>query len=127
METLTMYTTAWCPDCRRAKSFLKERGVEFREVNIEEDPSAEEIVIKANEGKRVSPYAGNRGTLFFLQSLRRRAVGRRTKDPAQSLGTVRIFSQRAPQSGWGVRGAKPGLIHCRATHPDIRQLQLFIQ
>ena len=55
MEMLTMYTTRWCPDCRRAKTFLKERGVEFREVNIEEDPSAEEIVVQANNGKRKVP------------------------------------------------------------------------
>ncbi|MGB2624567.1 MAG: glutaredoxin family protein [Candidatus Acidiferrum sp.] len=55
MEIVTMYTTAWCPDCRRAKSFLKERGVEFREVNIEEDSSAEAIVIRANRGKRKVP------------------------------------------------------------------------
>ncbi|MGH7836754.1 MAG: glutaredoxin family protein, partial [Candidatus Binataceae bacterium] len=45
-----MYTTSWCPDCWRAKSFLKERGMKFREVNIEKDPSAEEIVVKANNG-----------------------------------------------------------------------------
>jgi glutaredoxin len=55
MEPITMYTTAWCPDCRRAKTFLKERGVEFREVNIEEVESAEEIVTKANNGKQVVP------------------------------------------------------------------------
>jgi mycoredoxin len=55
METITMYTTAWCPDCRRAKTFLKERGVEYREVNIEEEESAEEIVTKANNGKQVVP------------------------------------------------------------------------
>lgn len=55
METITMYTTAWCPDCRRAKSFMKDRGVEFREVNIEEDPDAEDIVIQANQGKRKVP------------------------------------------------------------------------
>jgi glutaredoxin len=55
METITMYTTAWCPDCRRAKSFMKERGVEFREVDIEEDPTGEEIVIRANNGKRKVP------------------------------------------------------------------------
>jgi glutaredoxin len=55
METITMYTTAWCPDCRRAKSFMKERGVEFREVDIEEDPTGEEIVIQANNGKRKVP------------------------------------------------------------------------
>jgi arsenate reductase-like glutaredoxin family protein len=52
METITIYTTTWCPDCRHAKSFLKERGVSYREVNIEEDESGEEIVIKANNGKR---------------------------------------------------------------------------
>jgi mycoredoxin len=55
METITMYSTFWCPDCRRAKSFLKERGVEFREVNIEQDSEAEAMVIKANNGKRKVP------------------------------------------------------------------------
>jgi mycoredoxin len=55
MESITMYTTGWCPDCRRAKSFMKDRGVEFREVNIEEDPDAEEIVMRANNGKRKVP------------------------------------------------------------------------
>ncbi len=45
----------WCPDCRRAKIFLKERGVAFKEVNIEEDPEGEEIVIRANNGKRKVP------------------------------------------------------------------------
>ena len=55
MEPITMYSTTWCPDCRRAKSFLKERGVEFREVNIEEDAAAEQIVLQANKGKRKVP------------------------------------------------------------------------
>jgi glutaredoxin len=55
MEPITMYTTTWCPDCRRAKTFLKERGVKYREVNIEVEESAEEIVTKANNGKQVVP------------------------------------------------------------------------
>jgi glutaredoxin len=55
MEPITIYTTTWCGDCRRAKSFLKERGVEFREVNIEEDPAAEDIVVEVNHGKRKVP------------------------------------------------------------------------
>ena len=54
-EPITMYTTRWCPDCRRAKSFLKERAVEFREVNIETDEAAEAVVIKVNNGKRKVP------------------------------------------------------------------------
>jgi glutaredoxin len=64
METLTMYTAPWCPDCRRAKTFLKERGVEFHEVNIEEDESAEEIVIKANNGRRKIPTMEIGGRYF---------------------------------------------------------------
>ena len=64
METVTMYTTAWCPDCWRVKSFLKERGVEFREVKIEGNPSAEEIVLKANNGKRKVPTLEVGGRFF---------------------------------------------------------------
>ena len=64
MEPITMYSTMWCPDCRRAKTFLKERGVEFREVDIERDPSAEEIVIKANNGRRKVPTLEIGGRYF---------------------------------------------------------------
>jgi glutaredoxin len=64
MEALTMYTTPWCPDCRRAKTFLRERGVEFREVDIEKDPSAEEVVLKANDGRRKVPTMEIGGRYF---------------------------------------------------------------
>jgi glutaredoxin len=29
MEEITIYGTSWCVDCRRAKKFLEERGVDF--------------------------------------------------------------------------------------------------
>ena len=64
MEPITMYSTTWCPDCRRAKSFLKERGLQFREINIEQDPEAEEIVLKANNGKRRVPTLEVGGRYF---------------------------------------------------------------
>lgn len=64
MNPITMYTTAWCPDCWRAKRFLKERGVSYREVNIEEDESAEEIVIRANDGLRKVPTLEVGGRYF---------------------------------------------------------------
>jgi len=59
-----MYSTRWCPDCWRTKSFLKARGVPFREVNIEEDASGEEIVIRANKGKRTVPTLEIGGRYF---------------------------------------------------------------
>jgi glutaredoxin len=64
MEPITIYTTAWCPDCWRTKSFLKQRGVPYREVNIEEDESAEEIVVRANGGKRKVPTLEVGGRYF---------------------------------------------------------------
>jgi len=68
MEPITMYSTAGCPDCRRARNFLKERGVAFEEVNIEEDPAEEEIVIRANHGKRRVPTL-KVGERYFACSL----------------------------------------------------------
>jgi glutaredoxin len=55
MEPITMYSAGWCPDCRRVKDFLKERGVEFREVDIDKDEESEELVLRVNNGKRKVP------------------------------------------------------------------------
>ena len=55
MEAITIYSAGWCPDCWRTKKFLKERGVTFREVNVEEDDEAEELVLRVNHGKRKIP------------------------------------------------------------------------
>lgn len=64
MEPITIYSTWWCPDCRRVKTFLKERGLEFLEVNIEEDPQGEEIVLRENNGKRKVPTLKAGGRYF---------------------------------------------------------------
>ncbi len=64
MSQITIYSTEWCPDCRRAKSFLKERGISFTEVNIEQDPAGEAIVSKANHGKRRVPTFEVAGRYF---------------------------------------------------------------
>ncbi len=37
------------------KRFLQERGVAFREVNIDEAPGAEELVLRINNGRRKVP------------------------------------------------------------------------
>jgi mycoredoxin len=55
MAGILMYSTSWCGDCRRAKLFLKERGVAYREINVDEDPDAEELILKVNNGRRKVP------------------------------------------------------------------------
>ena len=64
MEPITIYTTGWCADCRYTKAFLQERGVAYREVNIEEDEAAEDIVLKANNGLRKVPTLEVDGRYF---------------------------------------------------------------
>ncbi len=81
MEPITMYSTRWCPDCRRAKTFMKERGVEFRDVDIEEDPSAEEIVIKANDGRRRVPTLEVGGRYFACSPFNAEELAENLKIP----------------------------------------------
>jgi mycoredoxin len=52
---LTMYTTTSCGYCVRLKHGLERAGIEFDEVNIEDDPAAEEFVLKANGGNATVP------------------------------------------------------------------------
>lgn len=66
MANIKMYTTTWCGDCRNAKRFLKERGVAFDEVNIEEEEGAAEFVMKVNDGKRKVPTFDVDGHTFNL-------------------------------------------------------------
>ena len=55
MNEIIMYGADWCPDCRRAKSFLAEHGIEYEYHDTELDESAVEIVERLNNGKRVIP------------------------------------------------------------------------
>jgi glutaredoxin len=64
MADITVYSTSWCCDCRRAKQFLRERGIAFKEVNIDDKPDAEELVIRANNGLRKVPTLSVDGRYF---------------------------------------------------------------
>jgi len=61
---IRIYTTRWCPDCRRAKYFLSLRNVHYEEINIEEAPAAEAFVRRANHGKAKVPTFEVNGRTF---------------------------------------------------------------
>jgi glutaredoxin 3 len=39
MSDITVYTTNWCGYCDRAKALLKARGLDYEEVNLDDDPT----------------------------------------------------------------------------------------
>jgi len=53
--TITMYTTAWCGDCRAAKRALEAAGLAFREVDVECDAEALARLEALNDGRRSVP------------------------------------------------------------------------
>ena len=64
MSTVRLYTTSWCADCWYAKQFLRERGVPFEEINVDEDPDAEELILRVNGGLRKVPTIELDGRYF---------------------------------------------------------------
>jgi mycoredoxin len=52
---LTLYTTKLCGDCRVAKTTLDRAGVEYQEIDIDDDACAAETVLAINGGYRSVP------------------------------------------------------------------------
>ena len=48
-ETIKMYATKWCGDCRMAKRWFDSHGVPYEYINIEEDDRAAEYVVRLNK------------------------------------------------------------------------------
>ncbi|MCI0551578.1 MAG: FAD-dependent oxidoreductase [Anaerolineae bacterium] len=55
VDQITVYSTVWCPDCKRAKKFLAEHRVPYENVDIEHDEKAMSFVEKVNNGMRIIP------------------------------------------------------------------------
>ncbi|NYT01008.1 MAG: NrdH-redoxin [Methanocellales archaeon] len=46
MAKIKVYSTPTCPYCRMVKSFLKEKGVDFEDIDVSVDSKAAEEMIK---------------------------------------------------------------------------------
>lgn len=53
--SVTMYSTTWCGYCQRLKKQLDREGIEYSEVNIEQDPESAAFVESVNNGNQVVP------------------------------------------------------------------------
>ena len=54
-DTIKLYVTTWCGDCRMAKRWFDSHGIPYEYINIEQDPEAAEYVIQVNGGMRSVP------------------------------------------------------------------------
>jgi glutaredoxin 3 len=59
---LTVYSKTVCPYCVQAKNFLKNKNINFQEINIEQDIEAREFIM--NAGHRTVPQIYFNGELF---------------------------------------------------------------
>ena len=89
METtpLLVIGASWCPDCRRAKTFLGDHHVAYEWVDLDEHPEHRARVEELNGGARVIP------TIIFPD-------GSHLAEPsndqlADKLGLVRVARERA--------------------------------
>ncbi|MFL0079713.1 FAD-dependent oxidoreductase [Tenacibaculum maritimum] len=55
MSNILLYGADWCPDCRRAKTYLTENNIPFTFIDVDLDEKATEKVEAINNGKRIIP------------------------------------------------------------------------
>ena len=50
MAKVIVYSTSWCPWCDGVKTFLKEKKIPFKDINVENNPeAAQEMANKSGQ------------------------------------------------------------------------------
>ena len=59
-----VYGADWCPDCRRAKSYLQDNDINFKYIEVDKHEWASKKVEEINKGKRIIPTIFIGGTSY---------------------------------------------------------------
>jgi glutaredoxin 3 len=79
MTRPVIFSTSTCSWCRRAKKYFRERGVSFKEINVERDPSAaRDLVRKTGQGGVPVIKIGNAWIVGFDKDRIDKELARRT-------------------------------------------------
>lgn len=54
-QDILMYSTAFCGYCQRARNLFERKGVNVREIKIDEDPREREAMLQKSGGRRTVP------------------------------------------------------------------------
>jgi glutaredoxin 3 len=75
MQQVELYTKGYCPYCKRAKSLLTAKGVNFTDFEIDKQPELRDPMIARANGKTTVPqifigdtHVGGCDDLFALES-----------------------------------------------------------
>ena len=55
MKKVKIYTTPYCPFCIRAKQLLKGKNIDFKEIDLSEEPDKFDEMSKKSNGARTVP------------------------------------------------------------------------
>jgi glutaredoxin 3 len=55
MSNITIYIKTGCPYCAAAKKHYSDQGIAFEEINIHEDPTAKDKILKLTGGEKIVP------------------------------------------------------------------------
>ena len=73
MPQVEIYTTSWCPFCRRALALLDGKGLPYTNIDVEEGPGLKQAMQKRAGGRKTVPqvFINNRhvGGCDELQAL----------------------------------------------------------
>jgi glutaredoxin len=61
---VTMYCTAWCPNCRRARAYFQENGIPYVEIDITRDREAAARVRGWANGNETTPTFDIKGQIL---------------------------------------------------------------
>ena len=67
-DNIVMYSTTWCPDCRRSKTFLAKRKIEYNEVDIGKDRDAFAFIEKLTRRVRIPTIIFPDGSILIEPS-----------------------------------------------------------
>lgn len=54
-EQILIFSTAWCPDCVRAKKLLARHNIPYENIDVEEDAEARAFVERVTNGMHIIP------------------------------------------------------------------------
>jgi thioredoxin reductase (NADPH) len=60
-----LYSTRWCPDCLRTRRWLTEHRIDFEEIDVDENPRANDLITQYGYGRRVLPTLDVGGRIYI--------------------------------------------------------------